>query len=611
MEGYTGKFVCYTDDPTGLDDCIETRELPKELEGWWGKLYLFSQLKEKTLFLDLDTVIVGGLDDIVAYDGDFAILRDFYRPNGLQSSFMLWNGDHSYIWDKWVEAGQPRVDGGDQAWIEKTVTKFDIWQDLYQGDFVSYKANHCQDKFPKGSKVVIFHGNPRPHEAGGWVNKVWKIGGGTTAELLLVANTSDKQLFENIDSNMALGLPELEVAEINHQDAIIVAGGPSLSWYISDIKAQQNNGSKVFAVNGTLDYLLDNGITPDYMVMLDARIENVGFVLREPDVEYLLCSQVHPRVFRYLEGKNIKVWHSAIAGAKPRKLQIGGATTVGLKAAVLAYVLGHRILHLYGFDSSYSETHHAYPQTLNDNERVVDVETNGLTFKCAAWMAQQANEFCDIAPELVRMGCEIQVHGYGLIPTIAINMERPRIAADDRAEEILARLPETAVTGVEIGVFTGDLSRRLLDREDLSLYMVDSWQGHGDGYIGDSGDFHAGLSQADQDRFHDIAHSVTSFAGDRAKIIRADSREAAKLIPDGSLDFVFIDADHSYDGCKLDIEAWFPKVKHGGLFSGHDYENAKYPKFGVTQAVNEFAQQHGFTVELGRDTTWFINPLQE
>lgn len=54
--------------------------------------------------------------------------------------------------------------------------------------------------------------------------------------------------------------------------------------------------------------------------------------------------------------------------------------------------------------------------------------------------------------------------------------------------------------------------------------------------------------------------------------IRSDSREAAKQFEDGSLDFVFLDGDHSYDGLKADIEAWLPKMKpNDSIFAGHDY----------------------------------------
>jgi hypothetical protein len=70
---------------------------------------------------------------------------------------------------------------------------------------------------------------------------------------------------------------------------------------------------------------------------------------------------------------------------------------------------------------------------------------------------------------------------------------------------------------------------------------------------------------------------------DFIEVITATSVEAAKLFEDESLDFVFIDANHSYENVKNDITGWFPKIKNGKTIAGHDYE-----KNGVSQAVNEF-----------------------
>ncbi len=61
------------------------------------------------------------------------------------------------------------------------------------------------------------------------------------------------------------------------------------------------------------------------------------------------------------------------------------------------------------------------------------------------------------------------------------------------------------------------------------------------------------------------------------------SHQAAELYKDGSLDFVFINGDHSYDIVKKDIELWVPKVKEGGTLAGHDYFNAP----DVKKAVHE------------------------
>jgi len=68
------------------------------------------------------------------------------------------------------------------------------------------------------------------------------------------------------------------------------------------------------------------------------------------------------------------------------------------------------------------------------------------------------------------------------------------------------------------------------------------------------------------------------------------SKDIAPMIEDGSLDLVFIDGDHSYEGVRLDIDLWLPKVREGGVISGHDYNNTnKYGDAfkGVDKAVHE------------------------
>ncbi len=65
---------------------------------------------------------------------------------------------------------------------------------------------------------------------------------------------------------------------------------------------------------------------------------------------------------------------------------------------------------------------------------------------------------------------------------------------------------------------------------------------------------------------------------------RMTTNEAVPLFEDASLDGVFIDADHSYEAVKLDIQNWMPKVRKGGILAGHDYTSA-WP--GVIRAVDE------------------------
>ena len=58
----------------------------------------------------------------------------------------------------------------------------------------------------------------------------------------------------------------------------------------------------------------------------------------------------------------------------------------------------------------------------------------------------------------------------------------------------------------------------------------------------------------------------------RFRATRMDSAEAASLYGDGSLSFVFLDADHSFDGLCRDLLAWLPKMAPNSVFAGHDYE---------------------------------------
>ena len=72
---------------------------------------------------------------------------------------------------------------------------------------------------------------------------------------------------------------------------------------------------------------------------------------------------------------------------------------------------------------------------------------------------------------------------------------------------------------------------------------------------------------------------------DRSHLMVMTTHEASALMEPASLDFVFIDADHSYDAVKDDIALWRPKVKTGGWLGGHDYHPRKFP--GVVKAVDE------------------------
>jgi hypothetical protein len=614
LEGYGGSFTCFTDDAAGLDEGIEVRPLPADLPGWWSKLALFKPglfpEGDRVIFFDLDTVITGRIDALCDYDGPFAILRDAFRPDGLQSAVMAWRaGECSEIWETYQAAGCPQdIPGGDQSWIERTQMGAVRLQDAFPDMFVSYKQ---LAGIPVKESVVFFHGEPRPHQVlTGWVPQVWRKGGLTRADLTSICNTNENRRLANIWSACERLVHWVKAAEPHEGHVAIVAGGPSLNDTFHEVARRKATGQQLWAVNGTAKYLRDRGLIPDAHVIVDARPDNLKFLEdADPETLHLLASQCDPSLFDAVE--RVLLWHAnspgmeeLLRGMRETSL-IGGGSTVGLQALVLAFVMGYRKIHLYGFDSSYRGGEgHAYPQQMNDGEAVVTAVIGDRTFRAAPWMVQQTEEFLSTAAELERQGAVITVHGDGLLPYVANELPRPMTPAEVRASEVLGRLEGPAM-GAEIGVFAGDMSEALLRREDVSLLMVDSWEGGGAAYQGDSGDFHAGLSQEQQDAYRKRATDRTAFAETRRKVMAMRSEAAAALVAPKSLDFVFIDADHGYEGCLRDLRAWYPKVKPGGIFSGHDYENTSYPKFGVTQAVKEFAAEKGLLIELGENFTWF------
>ena len=181
-------------------------------------------------------------------------------------------------------------------------------------------------------------------------------------------------------------------------------------------------------------------------------------------------------------------------------------------------------------------------------------------------------------------------------------MNAPRVAADVRTEAVLRELYGLPKIGVEVGVFRGQMSRRLLQNDPtLFLFMVDSWKAseEGDSYTS-TDDYIARFTQEQHDAVMQEAIAAVSEFANRHKVLRMTSLEAAKEFKDGSLDFVFLDGDHSYEGVKSDIEAWWPKVRPRGMLCGHDYREER--NYGVIQAVTE---QFG-KVRLGGNYTWFV-----
>lgn len=137
---------------------------------------------------------------------------------------------------------------------------------------------------------------------------------------------------------------------------------------------------------------------------------------------------------------------------------------------------------------------------------------------------------------------------------------------------------------VEIGVWKGHsisfLANELKKNEKkFKLYAVDLWN--------DTYRYENYPKLKEQVPYlYDIYTEYKKQSGvyDIIEDLKGLSWEMAKEFKDNSVDFVFIDADHDYEFVIKDIESWYPKIKKGGILSGHDYFNHTT---GVKRAVDE------------------------
>jgi hypothetical protein len=155
----------------------------------------------------------------------------------------------------------------------------------------------------------------------------------------------------------------------------------------------------------------------------------------------------------------------------------------------------------------------------------------------------------------------------------------------------------------EIGVFESQNFRRILEGNPVIAVGIDLWREDGNPARNDSG--------FEQDRLDQQCELFKSLMTNPAvRLYRDYSFDAVQNFPDEYFDLIYIDADHSYDGVKRDLEDWWPKVKKGGYFTGDDYSHSYAPvtgvKFGVIEAVNEFCKKNNLTVHELPSHGWAI-----
>jgi hypothetical protein len=164
-------------------------------------------------------------------------------------------------------------------------------------------------------------------------------------------------------------------------------------------------------------------------------------------------------------------------------------------------------------------------------------------------------------------------------------------------ENMIRSFLKEGMVGCELGVFAGEFAESLLRRKPKELTLIDCWSGDDGMLFSGDVDGNNGVSLS-QEYLYGLV--VSRFGTTpHVKIFRGWTWDQIPQIPDNSLDYVYIDADHSYEGMKRDLRLIVTKLKPDAYLMGHDYEmnfqKAKVPwKFGVRQAVDEFCSETNF-----------------
>lgn len=175
--------------------------------------------------------------------------------------------------------------------------------------------------------------------------------------------------------------------------------------------------------------------------------------------------------------------------------------------------------------------------------------------------------------------------------------------------------------GIEIGSYKGEYAKEILNKWNGKLYLLDLWRSVDDGSY---------IDETNCKNYNDIMNTccenIRTFEN-RCFMLRANADDLCNLFPNEYFDFIYIDANHKYDAVLNDMNKWFPKLRKGGVFAGHDYlkinwlEDPNFSEdrinkhifssggdymglFGVNPAVEEFCSINKYNF-LTTEQEWF------
>lgn len=318
---------------------------------------------------------------------------------------------------------------------------------------------------------------------------------------------ADWRLIEHISSAKERNWPGVKPNEFPNGEIAICGGGASLNKpeNLRALRKLQKKGVKVLAVNRTHDYLLSKHIPVWAGVLLDAIPHVKNYMTPRKCVRYYIASQCHPDTHETFNRPELTkyTWHARASGAEvevltPEELNNAIASrtsTVGLRSVILAYRMGFRKIHMFGFDSSYdTDMVHAAMRrtsppelfnadgTLKDEEFEPDTENrNGFRPK-PGQMKQTTAYFLTAVGNLMKAVTEgqesISLHAY-LKPETVHDMRKVSLVIPERGPTTFYTNSAMAAQADEFKDLVMDISKAIRDgfMDVVFMYV------HGDGLI--------------------------------------------------------------------------------------------------------------------------------
>ena len=227
-------------------------------------------------------------------------------------------------------------------------------------------------------------------------------------------------------------IQEFGPSDPHDKQVVIVGSGPSVKnkSNLKKIARLKREGCMILAIKGAHDFLINNKIVPHAALAVDP-MDHIWkcFQRKLPPGEnrpaYLIASQCHASTFDYLKDQQVILWHLLATSSHDfltGRLQVGGGSTSGSRGIVLAYMMGFRTFHLFGFDSCLEGKGGNKLRKITgerwggDKEQILELVCEGKTFYADPAMAAQANEIQDVVQMLE--GSRFKAYGKGLIQTV-------------------------------------------------------------------------------------------------------------------------------------------------------------------------------------------------